>query len=206
MLSIAHDHQLRALLKEHLRERVTSQDRLVDEFQLAYGAVRADLALVNGHLEGFEIKAGKDTLTRLPRQVEAYNKVFEFSWVVTTKAHLPEVRQVVPSEWGLLVAHSTESGSTLKHVRAAKRNTKREGDHLARLLWREELLAKLQELGLSKGLKTKPKVALFAALASALPVDELADYVRNCLKIRVDWRVDAALREYGGLSRLDATA
>jgi hypothetical protein len=188
MDAVAHDHQLRALLKAHLSDRVSVEDRLVDEFQLAYGAVRADIALVNGHLEGFEIKAGKDTLFRLPHQVAAYDRVFEFSWVVTTQAHLHEVRRVVPRTWGLLVAHANEHGSSLKAVRAAKPNRKRDGEHLARLLWRDELLKKLEELGLVKGLKSKPKIALFAALAAGMPVGELADYVRNCLKARVDWR------------------
>lgn len=205
MLATAHDHQLRALLKEHLSVRLVDNDRLVDEFQLAYGAVRADVALVNGHLEGFEIKAGNDTLLRLPRQVEAYTKVFEFSWVVTTKTHLPMVRDLVPRTWGLLVAHHNDCGCSLKEVRSAKRNRRRDPDHLARLLWREELMAKLEEIGLSKGLKSKPKVALFAALASALPIDKLADYVRICLKTREDWRVDAKPREGGDLSHHVAT-
>lgn len=192
MHAVAHDHQLRALLKEHLRGRICADDRLVDEFQLAYGAVRADLALVNGHLEGFEIKAGNDTLVRLPHQVDAYDRVFEFSWVVTTQAHLADVRRTVPRTWGLLVAYADEHGASLRAVRSAKANRRRDGEHLARLLWRDELLNKLEELGLLKGLKSKPKIALFAALSAALPVEELADYVRNCLKARTDWRRVAA--------------
>lgn len=188
MDAIAHDHQLRALLKAHLSGRLSAEDRLVDEFQLAYRAVRADVALINGHLEGFEIKAGKDTLIRLPHQVDAYDRVFEFSWVVTTKAHLANVRLSVPRTWGLMVVHVNEHESSLRVVHDAKANRRRDGEHLARLLWRDELLNKLAELGLTKGLKSKPKIALFAALAAAIPVGELADYVRNCLKARTDWR------------------
>jgi hypothetical protein len=204
MDATAHDHQIRRLLKAHLAERITAEDLLLDEFQLAFGAVRADLALVNGHLEGFEIKAGKDTLTRLPHQIDAYSKVFEFSWVVTTKYHLHDVRRLVPKEWGLLVAHT--DGTTLKPVRAAKRNTRRDANHLARLLWRGELMAKLDELGASKGLKSKPKIALYAALAASLPVAELAEYVRACLKTRAGWRADEGPRECGGSSRRVSTA
>jgi hypothetical protein len=205
MDAVAHDYQLRSLLRAYLSERVTVNDLLVDEFQLAFGAVRADLALVNGHLEGFEIKAGKDTLARLPHQVLAYNKVFEFCWVVTTKAHISEARQLVPREWGLMVAHANEFGCTLKPVRTAKRNSRRDGNHLARLLWRDELLTKLTELGFSKGLKSKPKIALFAAIAAALPVNELADYVRNCLKTRADWRAGVKPHECGDSSHPVAT-
>ena len=157
MSAIAHDYQLRALLKTHLSSRISADDRVVDEFGLAYGAVRADVALVNGHLEGFEIKAGRDTLKRLPAQVAAYNKVFEFSWVVTTPDHLSGVRELVPIGWGLLVAKAIEQNIELVQVRRAKRNSNRNSDHLARLLWREEALAQLETLGLSKGLKSKPK-------------------------------------------------
>lgn len=206
MDAVAHDHQLRSLLKAHLAQHLGADDLLVDEFKLAFGAVRADLALVNGHLEGFEIKAGKDTLARLPNQVDAYGKVFEFSWVVTTTAHLPEVRQLVPRNWGLMVAEADAAGASLRLVRTAKRNGQRNGQHLARLLWRDELLAKLNELGASKGLKTKPKIALYAALAQVMPVSELADYVRSCLKTRENWRVDAAPHGCGDSSHPSANS
>ena len=198
---IAHDYQLRALLKGHLSARVTEEDLVVDEFFLAYGAVRADLALINGHLEGFEIKAGKDTLDRLAYQVEAYAKVFEFSWVVTTPAHLGNVRALVPRRWGLLVASADEDRTSLRQVRKAQRNGLLDASHLVRLLWRDEVMVKLDELGLSKGLKSKPKLALYAALAQAMPVRSLADYVRGCLKRRATWRVDAEPRECGDSSR-----
>jgi hypothetical protein len=203
---VAHDHQLRELLKSHLQGKVGPGDLLVDEFLLAYGAVRADVALVNGHLEGFEIKAGKDTLARLPSQVDAYNRVFEYSWVVTTAEHLRGVRCIVPLSWGLMIAAGDGADLALKKVRQAKRNARRDGEHLARLLWRGELVAKLQELGVLRGLKSKPKVALYAALAEALPVQELADYVRNCLKTRSDWRAGEAPRECGDSSHPASTA
>ncbi|HYP82701.1 sce7726 family protein [Variovorax sp.] len=206
MSAIAHDHQLRALLKVHLRARVGADDRVVDEFGLPYGAARADVALVNGHLEGFEIKAGRDTLKRLPAQVEAYNQVFEFSWVVTTPGHLSGVREVVPKGWGLLVAKTDERGGELVQVRRAQRNAKRNAEHLARLLWREEAQAQLEALGLSKGLKSKPKIALFAALAEAMTADALSTYVRTCLKSRANWRFDAAPRVCDDSSRPAASA
>lgn len=204
MHAVAYDRQLRALLKARLKAQASPGDLVVDEFLLAYGEVRADVALVNGHLEGFEIKAGNDTLARLPRQVEAYDRVFEFSSVVTTKAHLDDVRRLVPAAWGLMVAGNDGTVATLKTVRTAKPNKKRDAEHLARLLWREELLAKLEELGLSRGLKTRPKIRLYAALAAALPVCDLSDYVRTCLKSRADWRADAAPRVYGDLSHPSA--
>lgn len=189
MLAIDHDHQLRAMLKVHLRDRITAEDLIVDEFSLPFGAVRADLALVNGHLEGFEIKAGRDTLQRLPAQIDAYNKIFEFSWIVTTADHLSEIRSIVPQPWGVLVAQPFELGYVLKRIRKAGRNVKRDRSHLVRLLWRDELLSKLDSLGIGKGLKSKPKIDLFESLAGAVSLDELAEYVRSCLKARKTWRI-----------------
>lgn len=200
MSALAHDYQLRALLKVHLSARLGVDDRVVDEFGLAYGAVRADVALVNGHLEGFEIKAGRDSLKRLPAQVEAYNQIFEFSWVVTTPGHLSGVREVVPKGWGLLVAKHDDQGGALVQVRRAQRNAKRNTEHLARLLWREEALAQLETLGLSRGLKSRPKIALFTALAHAMTADALSTYVRTCLKSRANWRLDATPRVCDGSS------
>jgi hypothetical protein len=204
MLTVAHDHQLRTLLRAHLSPRLAAEDLLVDELPLAFRAVRADVALVNGHLEGFEIKAGTDTLKRLPAQLEGYEKVFEYLWIVTTKTHLAAVRSLAPPACGLMLAHCGVEGAALRLIRRAKRNAKRDPSHLVRLLWRDEVLAKLEALGLSRGLKTKPKIALFSALAQAMAVDDLADYVRLCLKARGDWRADRAPREGGGSSRHDA--
>lgn len=191
MHALAHDYQLRALLKAHLGSRLGAEDLLVDEFSLAYGSVRADVALVNGHLEGFEIKAGKDNLSRLPAQVEAYSRVFEYSWVVTTPSHLSDVRALIPKTWGLLVAHSDAAGSELRQVRRAQRNCKCDGTHIVRLLWRDELMEKLEALGISRGLKTRPKIELFSVLSEAMTVRDLMDYVRQCLKARENWRVSA---------------
>ena len=79
-------------------------------------------------------------------------------------------------------------------------------EHLARLLWREEALAQLEALGLSKGMKFKPKIVLFAALAEAMTADALSTYVRTCLKSRANWRLDAAPRVCDGSSRPVASA
>lgn len=188
MQPLNHDHQLRAVLKEHLAPRVGERDLLVDELLLAWGAVRADVALVNGTLEAFEIKAGGDTLKRLPAQVEAYNAVFEFAWLVTTAEHLKEARALLPTWWGILVAKEAQDSVSMVCARGAKPNKRRQVEHMVRLLWRDEVLAKLEELGLAKGLKSKPKLVLFQHLAAAMSVEELDAYVRECLKARTDWR------------------
>ena len=43
---------------------------ILDELGVCCGRVRADMAVVNGELKGFEIKSDQDTLLRLRSQVE----------------------------------------------------------------------------------------------------------------------------------------
>ena len=46
---------------------------LFDEFAVAHGSSRIDLAIVNGELHGIELKSDDDTLTRLPEQVKSFS-------------------------------------------------------------------------------------------------------------------------------------
>jgi hypothetical protein len=55
---------------------------VVDELGILNGKSRADIAVINGYLVGFEIKSDEDSLTRLNDQVEAYNAVFDRSTLI----------------------------------------------------------------------------------------------------------------------------
>ena len=48
----------------------------VNELGLNHGRFRADIAVMNGKLVGYEIKTDQDTLVRLPAQIDGYNEVF----------------------------------------------------------------------------------------------------------------------------------
>lgn len=182
----AHDHQLRAVLKLHLQQRNAGRSTLmVDEMALAYGSVRADLVVVSELLEGFEIKAGNDTLKRMPAQMQAYDATFDRCSVVTVQSHLAKVLTLVPSWWGVLLVDNTPS---LHVYREPRDNPMLDAAQLVRLLWREEALAKLDAIGQLKGYKTKPKLALFAKLVDCVALPELRDYVRSCLRARTQWR------------------
>ncbi len=195
----AHDPQLRARLKTHLEQRLASGTAtqwpplIVDELALAYGAVRADVALIGARFEGFEIKAGRDTMVRLPRQMQAYDEVFERSWAVTVERHHDKVAALLPSWWGLLVTLDGQGdASPLVVVREARDNPMLDSAQLARLLWREEALALLEAQGLlTKALNRRPKLALFAALSQANEAGAMAALVRDVLRQRTGWRDEA---------------
>jgi hypothetical protein len=69
-----------AAVRDTLRQEVRAKScvsETIDEFWVPRTNERADLAAIGSRLWGFEIKTDRDTLRRLPRQVEAYNRLFD---------------------------------------------------------------------------------------------------------------------------------
>lgn len=184
------DSEIRTVLHRRLaaREAGNGHVRIVDEMSVLAGECRIDVAVINGHLEGFEIKSERDTLERLPRQVEAYSKIFDRMTMVCAERHLKSVLSTVPSWWGIEVAKLDRTGSVkLVRRREARANRDVEPEAIARLLWRGETLAALVELGADHGLRSKPRQALWTALVAALPKNKLRALVRERLRARKGW-------------------
>jgi hypothetical protein len=197
------DRDIRLALHELLRaEHRDDQDTLVlDELGLCQGAVRADVAVVNGSLAGFEIKSDRDTLERLPRQAEIYGRVFDYVTLIVGKKHATGISKKIPSFWGIVVVSSGAAGLSLKTRRAARRNKKVDPHAVARLLWRDEALKVLGRHELDRGLRSKPRRELWLALATGLATEELSDEVRKTLRARADWRSDRPQSRCGDSSR-----
>src|SRR5665647_2133318 len=83
------DGDVRTALHEQLRgEHAHELDRtrILDELGLA-GEVRVDVAVLNGSFSGYEIKSAKDTLRRLPKQVQVYSQILDFAVLVVADTH-----------------------------------------------------------------------------------------------------------------------
>jgi hypothetical protein len=185
------DRDIRTVLRDRL-EKEYGQDadaRILDELGVCQGSVRIDMAVVNGSLNGYEIKSERDTLVRLPHQCEHYSKVFDHVTLIVGPSYFPAVRDVVPSWWGLMVAQPTETGTPeLVSKRSAKKNPSLDAYAIAQLLWRDEALDVLHEFGLVEGYRTKTRKQIWQALADYLRLDELRDKVRSKLVSREGWR------------------
>lgn len=120
--------------RKKLRRHRESPDTLVvDELGLHHGASRADIAVVNGSLMGYEIKSDEDVLTRLPGQVRAYNAVFDRVSIITCARHLPGVRRLVPRWWGITTCSRGPKGAVrFTSKRASRPNPKVEPLSVAR--------------------------------------------------------------------------
>jgi hypothetical protein len=184
------DTDIRATLHARLEGRYGGDPevRVVDEMNVIGGRSRIDVAVINGRLEGFEIKSERDSLKRLARQATGYGQVFDRMTIICAERHLERTLAEVPGWWGVEVATATRDGTVrLVRERAARANPGVEPEAVARLLWREEALAALEDLGRAKGLRSKPRRVLWAALAEELPPRMLGALVRERLRTRTDW-------------------
>ncbi|RYZ28033.1 MAG: hypothetical protein EOP49_41795 [Sphingobacteriales bacterium] len=159
--------------------------RVVEEMNLPVAKARVDIAVINGHLHGYEIKSASDTLSRLPGQIEAYTKVFDYLSVITEDKYAGKVAAIVP-QWVGIYTCSAASGR-LTRIRQEKINRHKEGFYLAKLLWREEIEAVLNENNIAYRKKDRNWI-LCELLAREIKTSELSAIVRGKLKNRTSWR------------------
>lgn len=88
-----HEGQVKAVVLTRARQAVGRRRKpiVTAEFSLGSSGVRADLALFAETSIGFEIKTAKDTLRRLPTQMQAYARYFHHAVAVIAPCHIPQV-------------------------------------------------------------------------------------------------------------------
>jgi hypothetical protein len=87
---------------------------MLTEFRV--GACKADLAILNGTSTVYEIKSERDSLSRLERQLLAYERVFAKVYVIAGENHVDDVFNTVPPDVGILKLHSRYRISTLREA------------------------------------------------------------------------------------------
>lgn len=162
---------------------------VIDELGLDHGACRVDIAVINGHIRGLEIKADADTLERLPRQVTAYSEVVDKASLIAVPRHVDAALRMIPDWWGVVVAkRGLRNGVTFHRIREERVNRGVDQMMLARLLWRPEAIAMLREIGVLERDLRAPREALYQRLVAELPRRVFAHKVRETLKTRLAWR------------------
>jgi hypothetical protein len=189
---VMRDRDIRAVLHHHLAElHLNEPDTLfVDELGLCQGESRIDIAVINGSLNGYEIKSEKDTLNRLPIQRNIYGKTLDTVTIVTSGCHLSEVLKIIPEWWGVIEVSANSGRACLEVIRDCQQNPDVDPYSMIQLLWRDEVLDELAKRGLERGVKGKPRPLLWKTLVNNLRPDEISAIVRHRLKNRLKWRVD----------------
>jgi hypothetical protein len=88
---------------------------MLTEFRAA--DCKADTVILNGTSNVYEIKSEFDSLDRLQKQIQAYQKVFDLIHVITSPSQLEKVENVIDSKIGIMVL--TER-NTIKTIRDPK--------------------------------------------------------------------------------------
>jgi hypothetical protein len=188
------------VIRSAFHQRILKQEHhcsdtfVVDELGLKNGQIRADIAVLNGKLVGYEIKTDSDTLLRLPNQIRAYNEVFDNVYIITGNKHLANVLVCVPDWWGVYLITETEDGIyNFKHYRKAKKNRDKDTFGLAQLLWKDEVIDILRST-LNHKIKSKStKDDLYEILSNECSSTKLSMFVLKYLKSRQTWRTNPQL-------------
>lgn len=162
---------------------------VIEELGLDHGASRVDIAVINGHIRGIEIKAEADSLDRLPAQALAYGAVVERATLLVAEKHLTAATKIVDEWWGLVAIDRAASGAVrFRRVRAERANPTVNPLAQSQLLWRPEALDILSRFDCGRRLTHAPRSALYQELVRCLPPRQLGVEVRQRLKARKAWR------------------
>jgi hypothetical protein len=173
------------LQKEHNQ----SNTLVVDELGLEHGKCRADIAVINGHLIGYEIKSDVDSLKRLDSQIISYNGIFDNLSLILTDRHRDEAIRILPIWWGVILAETNKhNGVSFEFLKSPRSNPKINNYAVAQLLWREEAQEILFSLGVRGARLREKRATLYKYLVEMLSPEELKHKVREYLKKRKDWR------------------
>lgn len=188
------DQQLRQAVHKHLlrRHHANPKTLVLDELGIDHGRSRIDVAVVNGHLGAFEIKAQADDLTRLHSQIAAYGEIADTATLVVARKHLQHAGNFLPDWWGVVVVdQGPRGGIRLTPYHKGGRNPAINPLAVAKLLWKPETQNALERLGVDKAFLRKPRVELYRRLTELLTVNQLRLLVRTTLKERKGWRCPA---------------
>jgi hypothetical protein len=177
------EHAIRTALVSRLRAHAQRRDLIVEE--LGVGTARVDLAWINDHLMGFEIKSDFDTLDRLARQMHAYHSVFDTLTIVTTAAYVHQVEALLPHWWGIWQADADGHGHIVLHERRlATKHDRQNPASLAAMLWRDEAYAfVVEQLGpVVRARATRGE--LQEIMASQIPLASIHERVLTALRQR----------------------
>ena len=178
--------------KTVLKQAHAADDTIVvDELGLKNGIVRADIAVLNGKMVGYEIKTQRDTLNRLPAQILAYSDVFDQVFIITSNNHLEKVEDMVPNWWGIfMIVEESEGQFSFSCYREAGKNKSQNTYTLAQLLWKTEALEVANKFLQNEVKPSTSKKEIYKLISTSCPPLELSNIVIQYLKNRDNWRLN----------------
>ena len=185
------EQSIRTALREKYLHRWSARaDTLIlDELGLLHARCRVDIAVIGQRVHGYEIKSARDSLVRLPRQVDIYRRSLHTLTLVVAPRHLAAVVDIVPDWCGILrVTLGPRGAYRFRSFRRPRPNPDLDPFSLAHLLWRTEAQTALAKLGASNRDLRQSRRTLYRQLLEHVSVNELTALIRRSMFQRRDWR------------------
>jgi len=137
---ILNDKEIRYELRSFLSGRIPAPRAILDELHVSNGNAIADIVGIYKYSHCFEIKGENDSLSRINRQANYYNKSFRKITLVTTVNHLGKAEEVVPDFWGIISARVANGKVVFSYHRRASINPFFNKAEALMSLWKDELI------------------------------------------------------------------
>jgi len=182
MITKISDKDIRKPLLKHLYSN--NNIKTIEELDVN-GAI-VDIATIDeDYFCGYEIKSDKDTLRRLPMQMQIYNYVFDKITIVVGKSKLLKAIYIVPDFWGIILAKKENNNINLMQIRFPELNTNININWLSKKLWKIDMVSILKKKNLYKGRSNYCRNDLLKIIVENISTRELKSYIRNVLISRV---------------------
>ncbi len=196
------DLDIRKALKSELLDKYGNKPEtiILEELGLKHGKARIDLVVINNQMHGYEIKSDRDTLNRLPEQIQIYSRIMDRVTLIVGYRHAYNALKMIPEWWGVRLAERNPKSGTvvLSDARTPGNNPHIDLIAVVSLLWRNEALDILEKIGQAKGVRSKAKTDMYHRLIEVARPEFLRASVRQRLKSRRDWLSDVQQTSYGG--------
>lgn len=183
------DTDVREALIAVVARRVGAQPHLlVPEVDVRWSIpARMDALLVADRISGFEIKSDVDSLTRLPRQIEAYGAVVERAVLVVGDRHLAAGTAVIPPWWTVWGARWRDNEVIIREVRRGRLNPNLNPLAITSFMSRDDLSEALRVRGFTR-LSTYSADELRQLLANSVSPRETVRLARTAMLGNALWR------------------
>jgi len=175
--------------KKLQRHHANKNTLVIDELGLNHGKNRADIAVINGNLVGYEIKSNNDSLLRLKQQVQAYNSIFNKNYIIVGSRYQKIIHRYIPDWWGIIISEKSKRHAINFYlIRKAYKNKYIKPISIARLLWRSEAIEILEQNKAPSKLLKKPRESLYESIIEIYNINTLLKTTIGYLKKRNNWR------------------
>lgn len=188
------ERDIKALLIDWLFDKNMIEDAvIINEMVVANWSRRADIAVANGRLYGFEIKSQLDTLKRLPGQIESFQEHFDKVIVVAASKFIKSIEKQYPAEIGILEVFVEAGRPRLRQIRAGRIREVKDTAKLTSLITKSEIEKFLKSAGVP--LVSGRTRADLIRKCSSQSLQKLRSYVLACIKERYSESFEAFLNE-----------